>query len=86
MKFWADLVTGKEYFTQEEVYNEIFNTIPDMEAMGAALEEFYEDEIIKELERLKSPLYYKILKRARDLRLKDEIIEIEETEDIEEDE
>lgn len=86
-KYWVDLMTEKEYWSEEEVRAEVFGTVPDMELLGTILNKMEVEEVIQELFRLNSPLYYKIVDMAKQLRWKEEIIECEENIDYyEEDE
>ena len=86
-KYWVDLMTEKEYWSEEEVRAEVFGTVPDMELLGTILNKMEVEEVIQELFRLNSPLYYKIVDMAKQLRWKEVIIECEETIDYyEEDE
>lgn len=79
-KYWVDLMTEKEYWSKEEVREEVFNTTPDMELLGTILDKMEVEEVINELSRLNSPLYHKIVDMAKQLRWQEEIIECEEIE------
>lgn len=75
--YWCDLRTEKEYFDRAELEKEIAESEPDMESLGAALDELYSDEIINELKRLGSPLYDRLVVRAKELIMQD-IVEAKE--------
>ena len=76
--YWYDLRTDKEYFDRAELEKEIAENEPDMESLGVALDELYLDEVIKELRRLNSPLYDKLVVRAKELIMQDSIVETQE--------
>ena len=76
--YWCDLRTEKEYFDRAELEKEIAESEPDMESLGAALDELYSDEVINELKRLGSPLYDKLVVRAKELIMQDSIVETTE--------
>ena len=76
--YWCDLRTEKEYFDREELEKEIAKNEPDMESLGAAFDELYLDEVINELKRLGSPLYDKLVVRAKELIMRDSIVEAKE--------
>ena len=73
--YWCDLRTEKEYFDRAELEKEIAESEPDMESLGAALDEVYTDEVINELKRLGSPLYDRLAARAKELIMQDSIVE-----------
>lgn len=75
--YWCDLRTEKEYFDRAELEKEIAESEPDMESLGAALDELYSDEVINELKRLDSPLYDRLVVRAKELIMQD-IVEAKE--------
>ena len=76
--YWCDLRTEKEYFDRAELEKEIAENEPDMESLGAAFEELYSDEVINELKRLHSPLYDRLVVRAKELIMQDSIVEAKE--------
>lgn len=76
--YWCDLRTEKEYFDRAELEKEIAESEPDMESLGAALDELHSDEVINELKRLGSPLYDKLVVRAKELIMQDSIVEAKE--------
>ena len=76
--YWCDLRTEKEYFDRAELEKEIAESEPDMESLGAALDEVYTDEVINELKRLGSPLYDRLAARAKELIMQDSIVEAKE--------
>ena len=76
--YWCDLRTEKEYFDRAELEKEIAESEPDMESLGAALDEVYTDEVINELKRLGSPLYDRLIARAKVLIMQDSIVEAKE--------
>lgn len=76
--FWCDLRTDKEYFDKAELEKEIAENEPDMESLCAALDELYYDEVVNELKRLNSPLYDKLVVRAKELIMQDSIVEVTE--------
>jgi hypothetical protein len=76
--YWCDLRTEKEYFDKAELEKEIAESEPDMESLGAALDEVYSDEVINELRRLGSPLYDRLVVRAKELIMQDSIVEAKE--------
>jgi hypothetical protein len=76
--YWCDLRTDREYFDRAELEKEITENEPDMESLCAALDELYYDEIVNELKRLGSPLYDKLVVRAKELIMQDSIVETTE--------
>ena len=76
--YWCDLRTNKEYFDKAELEKEITESEPDMESLGAAFDELYSEEIINELKRLNSPLYDELVMLARELIMRDSIVEAKE--------
>lgn len=76
--YWCDLRTEKEYFDRAELEKEIAESEPDMESLGAALDELYLDEVINELKRLGSPLYDGLVVRAKELIMQNSIVEAKE--------
>lgn len=76
--YWYDLRTEKEYYDRVELEKEIAESEPDMESLGAALDELYSDEVINELKRLGSPLYDRLVVRAKELIMQDTIVEVKE--------
>lgn len=76
--YWCDLRTEKEYFDRAELEKEIAENEPDMESLGAALDELYSDEVINELKRLGSPLYDRLVARAKELIMQDSVVEARE--------
>ena len=76
--YWSDLRTEKDYFDKTELEKEIAESEPDMESLCVALEELYFDEVVNELKRLNSPLYEKLVERAKELIWRDSIVEAKE--------
>ena len=76
--YWCDLRTEKEYFHRAELEKEIAESEPDMESLSAALDELYLDEVINEFKRLGSPLYDRLVARAKELIMQNSIIEAKE--------
>lgn len=76
--YWHDLRTDKEYYDKAELEKEIAENEPDMESLCAALDELYFDEVVNELKRLNSPLYDKLVVRAKELIMRDSIVEAKE--------
>lgn len=77
MKIWIDIITGQEWCDKEKARKAVQETMPNMETIGAALEEVYQSEVIQELQRLDSPLYHRLVERAKELRWQHEIVEEE---------
>lgn len=76
--YWSDLRTEKEYFDRAKLEKEIAENEPDMESLCTALDELYLDEVVKELKRLNSPLYNKLVVRAKELIMQYSIVEVKE--------
>ena len=79
---WENIITGKEYPTEDEARDSILEIMDDFD-LAEAIDNCYDIslyDIVKELRRLDSPLYYKLFEYTYEAFCEEYISEIDEEE------
>ena len=80
---WENLATGKEYLTEDEAIDSLFEIMDDFD-LADSIDDCYDIslyDIVKELKRLESPLYYKLLDYTLGVFYEEYISEIDDEEE-----
>lgn len=78
---YENIFTGVVYDDADDAYEEVISQIDDTDICETAQHEYVIENLIEELRRLESPLYYSILEKTKERFFDDYIRELENDEE-----